>query len=85
MLLKIAESPIFESYHFSISQYFLEVKRRVMQAVMAFNILIKMAGEWRFNPSVHRANGDRLVRARVLPVCNNVMFLFLLTMIPHLC
>ena len=33
--------------------------------------LIKMAGEWRFNPSVHRAKGDRLVRARALPVCDN--------------
>ena len=32
---------------------------------------IKMAGEWRFNPSVHRAKGDRLVRARALPVCDN--------------
>ena len=30
-----------------------------------------MAGEWRFNPSVHRAKGDRLVRARVLPICDN--------------
>ena len=31
-----------------------------------------MAGEWRFNPSVHRAKGDRLVRARVLSVFDNV-------------
>ena len=23
-----------------------------------------MAGEWRFNPSVHRVNGDRLVHYR---------------------
>ena len=30
-----------------------------------------MAGEWRLNPSVHRVKGDRLVRARVLPVCVN--------------
>ena len=30
-----------------------------------------MAGEWRFNPSVHQAKGDRLVRARVFPVCVN--------------
>ena len=28
--------------------------------------------EWWFNPSVHRAKGDRLVCARVLPVCYNV-------------
>ena len=44
-----------------------------MQAVNTkyFN---KMAGEWRFNPSVHRAKGDRLVRATVLPVCNNALF-----------
>ena len=27
--------------------------------------------EWRFNPSVHRAKGDMLVRARVLPACDN--------------
>ena len=32
---------------------------------------IKMAGEWQFNPSVHRAKGDRLVRAIVLSVCAN--------------
>ena len=25
----------------------------------------------RFNPSVHRAKGDRLVHASVLPVCDN--------------
>ena len=42
-----------------------------MQAVVAKNILIKLAGEWRFNPSVHREKGDRLVRARVLPVCDH--------------
>ena len=30
-----------------------------------------MAGEWRFNPSVHRAKGDRVVRARALSVCEN--------------
>ena len=42
-----------------------------MQAVIAQNILIKMACVWRFNPSVHRAKGDRLVRARMLPVCDN--------------
>ena len=35
--------------------------------VAAQYILIKMAGEWRFNPSVHRAK----VRARVLPVCDD--------------
>ena len=29
-----------------------------------------MAGEWQFNPSVHRAKGDRLVR-RALPVADN--------------
>ena len=32
-----------------------------------------MAGEWRFNPSVHCAKGDRLVRARVLLVCDNAL------------
>ena len=32
---------------------------------------IKMAGEWQFDPSMHQAKGDRLVRARVLSVCNN--------------
>ena len=42
-----------------------------MQAVIVYYILIKIAGEWRFNPSLHRAKGDRLVRARVLPVCDN--------------
>ena len=30
-----------------------------------------MAGEWRFNPSVHWAKGDRSVRARALPVSDN--------------
>ena len=30
-----------------------------------------MAGEWRFNPSVHRAKDNRLVCVRVLPVCDN--------------
>ena len=30
-----------------------------------------MTGEWRFNPCLHRAEGDRLVRGRVLPVCDN--------------
>ena len=35
-----------------------------------------MAGEWRFNPSVHRAKGDRLVGARVLPVCHNDCLVF---------
>ena len=34
-------------------------------------MLIKIASEWLFNPSVYRAKGDRLVRARVLPVCDN--------------
>ena len=37
-----------------------------MQAVITLYILMKMAGEWLFNPSVHRAKGDRLVR-RALP------------------
>ena len=37
-----------------------------MQAVIAY-ISIKMAGEWRFNPIVQRAKGDRLVLAGVLP------------------
>ena len=32
-----------------------------------------MVGEWRFNPSVHRAKGDRLMRARELPVCDNAL------------
>ena len=32
-----------------------------------------MAGKWRFNPSVHRAKGDRSVRAWALPVSNNEM------------
>ena len=32
--------------------------------------------KWRFNPSVNRAKGDRLVRARVLPVCDNVLVVF---------
>ena len=30
-----------------------------------------MATEWRFNLSVRRAKGDRLMHARVLPVCDN--------------
>ena len=30
-----------------------------------------MAGEWLFNPSVHKAKDDRLVGARALPVCDN--------------
>ena len=34
-------------------------------------ILIKMAGEWRCIPTVHRAKDYRLVRTRVLPVCDN--------------
>ena len=34
-------------------------------------ILIKTAGEWRFNPSVLRAKGDRLMRARALSVGDN--------------
>ena len=38
-----------------------------MQAVIAKYNLIKMTGE----PSVHRAKGDRLVGARVLPVYDN--------------
>ena len=37
-----------------------------------------MAGEWRLNPSVHRAKGDRLVHARVLPVCDNVIMCYFL-------
>ena len=28
-------------------------------------------GEWRFNPSLLRAKGERSVRAKALPVCNN--------------
>ena len=35
--------------------------------------LIKMVGEWRLNPSVHRAKGDRLVCARMLPICDNAV------------
>ena len=31
----------------------------------------KNASEWRFNPSIHREKCDRLVRAQVLPVCDN--------------
>ena len=31
-------------------------------------ILMKLVGEWRLKPSVHRAKGDRLVRDGVLPV-----------------
>ena len=30
-----------------------------------------MAGEWWLNACVHRVKGDRLVSARVLPVCDN--------------
>ena len=33
-----------------------------------------MTGEWRFNSSVHRAKGFRLVRARALPVCDHNLF-----------
>ena len=29
--------------------------------------------KWLLNPSVHRAKGDRLVRASVLPVCDNAV------------
>ena len=43
-----------------------------MQAVIALYILIKMASELRFNPSVHRVKGDRLVCARGRPVCDSV-------------
>ena len=32
---------------------------------------MKMAGEWRFNPSMHRVKGDKLSHAKVLPVCDN--------------
>ena len=31
----------------------------------------KNGGEWRFNPSVLPTKGDRIVRARALPVCDN--------------
>ena len=41
-----------------------------MQAVIVYYILIKMAREWRFNPSVYRAKGDRLVH-RAVPVSHN--------------
>ena len=43
-----------------------------MQALIALYILIKMASELRFNPSVHRVKGNRLVRARGRPVCDSV-------------
>ena len=33
--------------------------------------------KWRLNPSVHRAKGDRLVRTRELPVCDNAFALSL--------
>ena len=36
-----------------------------------------MAGELRVNPSVHRAQGDRLVRARMLPVCDNDVYQYM--------
>ena len=35
--------------------------------ILYFN---KITGEWRLNPSVQRAKGDRLVRDNVLPVCD---------------
>ena len=33
----------------------------------------KNGGGWRFNSSVHLAKGDRSVRARALPACDNIM------------
>ena len=39
-----------------------------MQAVIAYYIF---KYKWRFNPSVHRAKGAKLVRATMLPVCDN--------------
>ena len=36
----------------------------------------KMANEWRFNRTVHRAEGDRLVRVNALPVCGNENVIF---------
>ena len=39
--------------------------------MMAYITKPTMAGEWRLNPSVLRAKGDRSVRARALPVGDN--------------
>ena len=55
-----------------------------MQAVIAY-ILIKMAGERRFNLSVHLAKGDRLVCARALPVGDNAIVAVLFGSVSSLC
>ena len=55
-------SHILESLPISISQYSLSSASS--DRTMYFN------KKWRFNPSVRRAKGEMLVRARVLPVCD---------------
>ena len=67
-IVKIAKSQMFDSLPFLFKSIFSGCKA-LSYASSDHIIFFQKKKKWRFSPNVHRAKGDRLVRASVLPVC----------------